>query len=181
MHRVILFAMCGASAIVLIAMPTPLTHLAAQQERHKEADAAAVERTRKTVHMLDDVYKTAIVLITDKYVRDKKDYPAGRAVKAWFNAISKKGWHEVRIIDATGQPYNEANVANDDFDREGIRQLKSGKSFYDAVIHTDGKDYLRAITPVPVVMDKCIMCHANYGSVRKGEPIGALTYRVPLE
>jgi len=181
MRRVNLFAMCGAIAMAMTALPTPLTHLAAQQEQRAEPDAAAVERARKTVRMLDDVYKTAIVLITDKYVRDKKDYPAGRAAVAWFKAISKKGWHEVRIIDATGEPHNDANVAKDDFDREGIRQLKAGRSFYDDVVHVGGKDYLRAITPIPLVMEKCVMCHANYGAVKKGEPIGALTYKVPLE
>ena len=38
---------------------------------------AALERTRKTVRMLDDVYKTAVVLITEHYVNDTDDLPAG--------------------------------------------------------------------------------------------------------
>ena len=37
----------------------------------------AAERTRKTVKMLDDIYKTAVVLITDKYVESEDDFPAG--------------------------------------------------------------------------------------------------------
>jgi hypothetical protein len=147
----------------------------------KRADQAAVERARKTVRMLDDVYKTTVVLITDKYVNDKKDYPAGRAAIKLFGDISKKGWHEVRLIDITGEPYSPKNVAKDDFDRQGIKQLKAGKDFYDEVVHKEGKAYLRAITPVPVVMDKCVMCHDHYKNARKGEPIGALTYTVPIE
>jgi hypothetical protein len=147
----------------------------------KNVDRAAVERARKTVRMLDEVYKTAIVLITDKYVNTKKDYPAGRAAKKLFSDISKKGSHQIRLIDASGEPYDAKNVAEDDFDKEGIKQLKSGKASYDQVIHKDGKPYLRAITPVPVVMDKCIMCHENYKKAKKGEPIGALTYTVPIE
>ena len=153
----------------------------AAQVKQKTEEPAAVERARKTVLMLDDIYKTAIVLITDKYVHTEKDYPAGRAAVNWFRAISKKGSHEVRIIDASGEPNSKANVARDEFDKEGIRQMKLGKAFYEQVIHKDGKPYLRAMTPVPVVMEKCIMCHANYKTARKGGAIGALTYTVPIE
>ena len=131
--------------------------------------------------MLDDVYKTAIVLITDKYVKDKQDYPAGRAAVKWFAAVSKKGSHEVRIIDATGDPHGSGNVAKDDFEREGIKQLKSGKAYYEQLIEKGGKPYLRAMTAVPVVMERCTMCHENYKRVKKGDPIGALTYTVPVE
>ena len=85
------------------------------------------------------------------------------------------------LIDAAGDPYSSSNVAKDDFDKEGIRQMKLGKDFYEQVVHKDGKAYLRAMTPVPVVMEKCIMCHANYKLAKKGEAIGALTYKVPIE
>lgn len=180
MRRILVFATFGVAIASLAALFTFPTGTAAQLTQ-KNGDNAAVERARKTVRMLDDVYKTAVVLITDKYVHSKKDYPAGRAAVNWFKAISDKGWHEVRIIDATGEPYSDNNVAKDDFDKEGIRQLKAGKTFYDAVVQKDGKSYLRAITPIPVVMDKCIMCHENYRTMKKGEPIGALTYKIPIE
>jgi hypothetical protein len=49
------------------------------------------------------------------------------------------------------------------------------------VVHRRGKPYLRAMTPVPVVMSKCVLCHDNYKNGKKGEPIGALTYTVPIE
>jgi hypothetical protein len=66
--------------------------------------------------------------------------------------------------------------------RQGrVAALKSGKDFFDRVVVKDGKPHLRALTPVPVVMDKCIMCHENYRGVGKGVPIGALTYTVPIE
>jgi hypothetical protein len=84
---------------------------ATQAAENQAVDPAAVERARKTVRMLDDVYKTTVVLITDKYVNNKKDYPAGRAAKKLFGEISKRGSHEVRLIDATGEPYDARNVA----------------------------------------------------------------------
>lgn len=179
MRRVLLLTLPIVAAAMLPLLSS--SYRSAAQDRQKPEDPAAVERARKTVRMLDDVYKTAIVLITDKYVQTEKDYPAGRVAVNWFKAVSKKGSHEVRILDASGEPYSKANVAKDEFDREGIRQMKLGKAFYEQVIHKEGKPYLRAMTPVPVVMDKCIMCHANYKSAKKGEAIGALTYMVPIE
>jgi hypothetical protein len=177
MHRWTLLLACG---LVAVAAAWPAV-APADSVAPGKTDPAAAERARKTVRMLDDIYKTAIVLITDKYVKTERDYPAGRAAVRWFADISKKGSHEVRIIDATGEPSAPGNVASDDFDKEGVRRLKAGKSYYEQLIQKDGRTYLRAITPVPVVMGKCTMCHENYKSVPKGEPVGALTYTVPVE
>ncbi len=171
----VLFTGLGLAALSL---PADRVTRAAED---KTVDPAAVERARKTVRMLDDVYKTTVVMITDKYVNSKKDYPAGRAAKKLFGEISRRGSHEVRLIDATGEPYDPKNVALDDFDKEGLKELKAGKAGYDQVIRKDGKPYLRAVTPIPVVMDKCVMCHDNYRNAKKGEPIGALTYTGPIE
>lgn len=174
--RVLILAAVAAAAFGMAEQASP-----ALAQKGKAPSPEAVERARKTVRMLDDVYKTAVVLITEHYVHTKKDLPAGRAAVVWFKQVSDKGSHEVRLIDATGQPYSAKNVAKDDFDREGIKQLKAGKAFYDQVEERDGKPYLRAITPVPVVLPKCTMCHENYNTVGKGNPVGALTYSVPIE
>ena len=147
----------------------------------KKKQDPAVERTRKTVRMLDDIYKTAVVLITEHYVNDDDDLPAGTAAIALFDAVKKKGWHEVRLLDATGEPYDDKNTARDDFDREAIKQLKAGESFYDKIEEKDGKRLLRAATPIPVVMKKCVMCHEHYSKAKEGEPIGILSYTIPIE
>ncbi len=141
----------------------------------------AVARTRKQVKMLDDLYKTAVVLITKHYVEGKQSASAGTAAKLIFKEMKAKGHHDVEILDATGQPYNDENVANDDFEKEAIKQLKAGKSFVEQVVSKDGKDYFRAATPIPVVLDKCIQCHENYRDVKPGAPIGALIYTLPIE
>lgn len=145
-----------------------------------ERDTEAVERTRDTVRMLDDIYKTTVVLITDKYVHDITDFPAGSAAVALFKSISEKGWHEVRLIDATGQPFDEKNVAWDEFEKTAVRNLKAGDGYYERVVEQKGKPFLRAATPVPVVMDKCVMCHDHYKDAKKGEAIGAIVYKVPI-
>lgn len=141
----------------------------------------AVQRTRKTVRMLDDIYKTAVVLITDKYVNDEDDFPAGSAAIALFEAIEKKGWHGVRLIDVSGQPYDEDNVAKDAFELQAVKQLKSGDAYYERIEKRDDGRYLRAATAIPVVMKKCTMCHDNYNEAKPGEAIGAISYSLLIE
>lgn len=172
-------SLCLLTVISLFAATAILLQGSVQSDEKKPDPA--LERTRKTVRMLDDVYKTAVVLITEHYVNDDDDLPAGTAAIALFDAVKKKGWHEVRLLDATGDPYDDKNVANDDFDRNAIKALKSGKDFYDKVEEKKGKRFLRAATPIPVVLKKCVMCHEHYGDVKDGQPIGILSYTIPIE
>ena len=169
-----LLAAASVTGILFSAEPTPKKEAAAPS-------TAALERTRKTVRMLDDVYKTAVVLITDKYVNSEKDFPAGSAAIALFGAIEKKGWHGVRLLDVTGKPYDDKNVAKDDFEKQGVRQLQAGKDYFEEVVEKDGKPYLRAMTAVPVVMQKCVMCHAHYADAKKGAAVGAISYTLPID
>ncbi len=166
----------------LLAITMAFAAMTTAKEPKKADDAPAeVRRARRTVKMLDDIYKTAVVLITDKYVHSEDDFPAGGAAVALFDAIKKKGWHEVRLLDATGEPYDDKNVARDKFDKQAIKALKSGKSYLDKVETVDGKRVLRAATPIPVVMKKCVLCHAHYAKAKKNEPIGILSYSIPLD
>ncbi len=141
----------------------------------------AVERARKQVKMLDGIYKNAIVLVTTHYVTEKSDVPAGTAFKKLFEVAKKEGWHEARLLDATGEPYDSDNVAKSDFEKKAIKELVAGKPYVDEVIEKDGKRYLHAATIIPVVMKKCVMCHENYANVPEGKAIGALGYVVPIE
>jgi len=146
-----------------------------------EVSEAAVERARREVRMLDDLYKSAVVLITENYVNEESDLAAGSAAIALFDAMKKKGWHEVRLLDVTGEPIDEDNLAQDDFERTAIEKLKAGKPYYDRIEMRDGKPQLRAATPIPVVLKKCTMCHDHYNDAKPGEPIGALAYTLPIE
>jgi len=141
----------------------------------------ALERARTQVRMLDDLYKNAVVAITDKYVKKETDLPAASIAMQLFEAMKKNGWHESRLIDATGQPYEDKNVAKDDFEKSAVAALKSGKSYYEQVVTVNGERRLRAATSVPVVMKQCLMCHENYADVKEGAPAGVLTYNVPVK
>src|SRR5438105_11498774 len=82
-----------------------------QADEKKAPDPASVERTRESVKMLDDLYKTAVVAITNKYVEKQSDTPAAEIAKDVFVAMHKKGWHNARLVDATGKPKNKENSA----------------------------------------------------------------------
>jgi hypothetical protein len=171
-----LFAPLSLLALAIFLASTHPTFLLADEPARE-----ALERARKQVQMLDNIYKQVVVLITDKYVHDESDFAAGSAAVLLFENISKSGSHQVRLIDATGQPYDAKNVAKDPFEREGIKKLKEGAASYEQIEQIDGKPQLRTVTAVPVVMKKCVMCHDHYADAKEGEPIGAISYTIPIE
>jgi hypothetical protein len=192
MHKALL-GLCTCTVIVVGAALAPWSIAGADEKPDSKATPKtteakgkpsdeAVARTRKQVKMLDDLYKNAIVLITTHYVKGDEDLPAGAAFVALFDAMKKNGWHEVRLLDATGEPIEDKNAPADEFEKAAIAKLKGGESFYEQVVQREGKQYLRAATPIPVVMDKCIMCHEHYKSFKeKNQIIGALGYTIPIE
>ncbi|HEY2415121.1 MAG TPA: DUF3365 domain-containing protein [Pirellulaceae bacterium] len=151
------------------------------QEKATKKDDPALERTRKEVQILDDVYKTAIVLITENYVDEKSDLAAGAAFQKLFQAMREKGHHDVRLLDATGEPYDPDNAPRDEFEKAAIKSLKEGNAYYEQITEKNGKRYLRAATPIPVVLKKCTLCHSAYEKAKAGEPIGALGYTIEIE
>lgn len=168
------FTVIGCVAMIA-AISIPMSMRAAEPK--KKVDRP-LERTRETVKMLDDIYKSAVVLITTHYVNEESDLAAGSAAIALFDAVKKKGWHEVRLLDATGDPIEANNSPQDAFEKAAVAKLKQGESWHEEVIEKDGKRYLRAATPVPVVLEKCTMCHDHYKQYKNGEPIGALSYTI---
>ncbi|HVU86502.1 MAG TPA: DUF3365 domain-containing protein [Pirellulales bacterium] len=140
-----------------------------------------MKRARETTRMLDDLYKTAVVLITEHYVEVDSDLPAGTAAIALFDAMKKKGWHEVRLLDATGQPIEEKNSPQDAFEKEAVKQLLAGETWHEQIVDRDGSRFLRAATPIPVVLAKCTMCHEHYKQAKPNEPIGALSYTLKID
>ena len=171
---VAIFAACAATIVATSDGQTkPQTAVAQTKD-------PAVERARREVRLLDDIYKTSIVLITTHYVDGKDSLPAGSAFKALFETVAKKGWHEVRLLDATGDPYEPENAPKEGFEQRAIAKLLAGQATYDEVVTEDGKKYLRAATAIPVVMEKCTLCHSHYKDVPAGKAIGAIGYKLPI-
>ena len=58
----------------------------------------ALERTRAQARMLDDLFKVAIVDITNRY----DGPPAAKVAKAIFAAAQDKQYFKAKLLDATG-------------------------------------------------------------------------------
>lgn len=170
-RRAILALIFFASALGMTAL---FAGAAGPQEK---VDSRELQRARREVKLLDDIYKTAIVLITQHYVETDSDLAAGEAFKVLFAGMKEKGWHEVRLLDATGAPLNNENAPQDEFERQAIKALLAGKPSYEEQVVIEGKPYLRSATPLPIVMQKCTLCHDNY---KEQKVVGALGYTLPL-
>lgn len=150
-----------------------------ESKRSESKEDEAITRTRQQVLMLDDLYKTAVVLITEHYVKDPSILSAASAAKAIFATMKKKGWHEVRLVGLTDELTNPSeNAPKDAFEKQSKKHILNGKSSHEAIINKNGKRFLRFATAVPVVMKQCIMCHANFEG--NDGAIGALSYLVPV-
>jgi Protein of unknown function (DUF3365) len=175
---------CWFGLVGLLLMSTMAGVFSNLSSDTRAADPASktspVDRARREVKMLDDIYKTSIVLITTHYVDDKNSLPAGSAFKALFEAVKAKGWHEVRLLDATGDPYEPANAPKEGFEKRAIAKIVKGEASYEEQVTENGKQYLQVATAVPVVMEKCTICHDGYKSVAAGKAIGAIGYKVPI-
>ncbi len=161
---------CGVSAYIATAQ---------QPTKQEAAGDAALARTKKQARMLDTLYKTAIVLITENYVDGKESMAAGDAFQAIFKSMKDNGFHEVRLLDATGDPYDSDNTPNTEFEQKAVKALLAGAPIYEQVVTEKNQRYLLSATPIPVVMEKCTLCHSHYEGV-KG-PIGALGLKILVE
>ena len=156
----------------------PKKPLQIMDELYKSIKNLELEYARKTVRMLDDVYKTYIVLITEEYVDDPSVLPAATLSKRVFKSMNKKGWHKTRLLDATGTPFNPENNPRDAFERDAINAMISGRTYFEKIEKIDGKDHLRAVTSVHAVMKGCISCHP---SSKIGDLLGGIAYSIALE
>lgn len=167
----------AAAGLVVIAVAALPRHGESAAEP-KAPDQAAIERTRAAVKLLDDLHKGYVVAITDTYVKAKEKTPAAAVLKKVFAHMEKNNHGSGRLIDVTGSPLREENVAKSDFEKAAAKAMKSGKAYLDEVGTRDGKAVLRAATLVPAVMPACVTCHPN---VKEGEPLGALIYELPIQ
>jgi hypothetical protein len=179
-YRPVALALVGLVAAVAITLPGRPPAVAADEKKATDAkapDAAAVERTRATVRMLDNLHKAYVINITETYVKAKEQAPAATVLKKVFAFMEKNGDGTGRLIDATGSPLRDKNVAVTDFEKKAVTAIKGGKPYIDEVATKDGKPVLRAATVVPAVMDACVDCHPN---VKKNDVLGALVYELPI-
>jgi hypothetical protein len=133
----------------------------------------ALERARDHVKMLDTLYKTAVVSVTNKY----DGPPAIKVAKDVFSAMEKGGWHKAKLVDATGSPQNEANLPQTQFEKRAADAMKAGKPYFEEVVKKGSERVLYVATVVPAVTQKCAKCHGT----NEGDLLGFIRYEVPVK
>jgi hypothetical protein len=93
-----------------------------------------------------------------------------------FGAMRKQGWHSAQLVDATGEPLDDANAPRTDFEKEVAREINSSKPYFDRVVIEGKGRRLLAATVVPVVMQKFADCHTHK---KVGEVLGFIRYDIP--
>ena len=54
--------------------------------------------------------------------------------KTIFAAAKAKQYFNARLLDVTGSPQNEANVAQDDFEKRAAKAMIEGKTYHEEVV-----------------------------------------------
>lgn len=163
----------GLMGAVALAMVWGVSAMQAGPVRPEPEDDPAVERARQQVQMLDALYKTAVVSITDKYQRGQ---PAIMVAKDVFEAMDKLGHHSARLVDATGIPMGENNNAETDFEKRAVQAMQNGETYLEEVVGEGPDRRLLAATIVPAVHARCASCHA----VEEGDLLGFIRYDIPV-
>jgi hypothetical protein len=159
----------GALAASVLALTAGLPSWA--YDPAPESDPA-LERTRAQAKMLDDLFKVAVVDITNRY----DGPPAAKVAKAIFAAAQDKQYFKAKLLDATGAPQNEANVPRDEFEKRAAKAMTEGKTYLEEVVGKGEARHLRVATVVPAVTQKCAKCHG----VKQGDLLGFLSYDMPI-
>jgi hypothetical protein len=161
--------LAAATSVTFVGLMLMIPALRADEPR---ADAA-LERTREQVKMLDVLYKSAVVSVDSRY----QGPPAIKLARDVFAAVEKGGWHKAKLVDASGNPQNEANLPQTDFEKRAAKAMREGKPYYEEVSGADTGRRLYAATVVPAVTKKCANCHG----VKEGELLGFIRYEVPVK
>src|SRR3954447_7506989 len=164
-----LFSMLGA----LVSLATALPCLSANPADSPSGDDPALDRARAQARMLDDLFKVAVVDITNRY----DGPPAAKVAQSMFAAAKDKKYFNAKLVDATGSPLNEANVPGDEFEKRAAEAMTAGKAYHEEVIGRGPSRRLRVATVVPAVTKKCAACHG----VKEGDLLGFLSYDLPVK
>lgn len=161
-----------AVAAALALAPSTFAPRPVLADEPKEADPD-LEEARREVKMLDELYKTAVVSITERYQRGQ---PAIMVAMDIFKAMESGRYHSARLVDATESPLGVDNSPKTDFETRAAEAMRAGKTYMDEVVGQGDDRRLLAATVVPAVHARCAQCHG----VEKGDLLGFIRYEIPI-
>lgn len=139
----------------------------------------AIARARLALEEVDILHKAYITLVTENFTTGPGLLNAVTITEKVFEIMEKKGKYRARILSTSEVPFLPESAPRDDFERDAIKAIISGKPYYERVFFDyDDKGFLRAVTPVRVTTKKCLLCHPNK---KMGDLMGVISYTVPLE
>ncbi|GJQ60232.1 MAG: DUF3365 domain-containing protein [Candidatus Scalindua sp. AMX11] len=139
----------------------------------------AIARARLALEEADILHQAYITLIAENFTTGPGVLNAVDITEKVFEIVEKKGKYKARILSTAEKPLLSKYAPRDDFEVYAIKIILSGKSYYERVFFDyDGKDFLRASTPVSVTTKKCLVCHPTK---KVGDIMGIISYTFPLE
>jgi hypothetical protein len=163
--------LCVGGISLLASAPSP--GLSAGPADGAPGNDPALDRARAQARMLDDLFKVAVVDITNRY----DGPPAVKVAKSIFAAAKEKHYFDAKLLDATGSPLSETNVPGDGFEKRAAEAMNAGKTYHEEVVGKGESRRLRVATVVPAVTKKCAACHG----VKQGDLLGFLSYDLPVK
>lgn len=157
-----------ASAGLVATLASPSTSAAEGRE-----DDPALARAREEVKMLDALYKTAVVSVTERYQRGQ---PAIMVARDVFGAMDELGHHSARLVDASQAPLGEETGPETDFEKRAAEAMRRGETYLEEVAGEGPDRRLLAATVVPAVHRRCASCHG----VEEGDLLGFIRYELPI-
>ena len=162
----------GLTAAILIATLGGAAPSPAEDGREREADPA-LARARREVKMLDELYKTAVVSITEKYQRGQ---PAIMVAKDIFKVMEDGRYHSAKLVDASQAPLGVDTEPATDFEKRAAEAMREGETYVEEVAGEGDDRRLLAATIVPAVHPRCAACHG----VEVGDLLGFIRYEIPI-
>ena len=123
--------------------------------------------------MLDELYKNAVVSVTNKYNKPASDHGfhghlQGHGEEWVAQSETRRRFRRLK---------NEANLPQTDFEKRAAAAMQAGKLYFEEVEGKGQGRTLYAATVVPAVTMKCASCHG--ASV--GDLLGFIRYEVPIK
>lgn len=140
-----------------------------------ETTTLSVELARDRATVMQNVYKSTLMMLHDRYFhRDKSLLPA-RAMQDIFSDIEDQSGVEARWISASLEPMSIDNAPESEFEKRAAKEIASGTSPVELV----EDDYFRRAIAIPLT-GGCLSCHEGLFQNNGRKKFSGLVVSIPL-
>lgn len=168
------FAPLAGGALIIAAWAA---HLAAAGRAEFDGGSS---RARSAAQVLAESHLELMHRHTENNVHEDSDDPACTLLQEMFSEMKSKGQGELRLMALTAEPIVDANAPKGEFETMAAEMLRAGRDHVERTEWEDGRSYLRSATAITVSSNRCVLCHPNYKGLPADQPVGAFSYRLPL-